>query len=500
MRKDIEVAIENKETARRENKEAARRKCTLTIVGVGPGDRGMLTGEAERAIERADMVAYAGKYEHIATLARADYLTATHIGRDQHLETLSAAPDNMISPGTAPDQIKKPAAPNAEYTSPTAPDQKKKPAAPNAEFTSIPLAPLGEGLSLIETALSDNDVTVLVTGDPTTYSLMPVLTARFKDSCDIKVIPGIGAVNLLFSRLAEPTNKVRLLSVHGREFDEADIIAAVRYNRVCAIFLDSENNFMRICASLEKYGLGDVHVAVGINLSWRDEEIIIGSARELNKKYESNYIKDETVHILRTLNDNALSLAPGRWLKDSDIIRKDTPMTKEEVRIIAVSKLRLTHDCVMIDAGAGTGSIAAQCALLAPGGVVYAVERNARALQAIAENKMKFGLANLNIVCGEMPEALMELPTPTHLFVGGAGGRLADILDVVSGWGKGIRVVVTAVTLKTASTASERLSGAGFADFELIEVQINKQTNIQDEKSAILKGGNPVYIISAFTE
>jgi precorrin-6Y C5,15-methyltransferase (decarboxylating) len=87
------------------------------------------------------------------------------------------------------------------------------------------------------------------------------------------------------------------------------------------------------------------------------------------------------------------------------------------------------------------------------------------------------------------------LPAPTHVFVGGSGGRLGDILDRVKRWGGGIRVVINAVTLKTAVIAEENLKSGDFTDFELIEVQINRQ----NDKPPILRGGNPIYIISATT-
>jgi precorrin-6Y C5,15-methyltransferase (decarboxylating) len=358
-------------------------------------------------------------------------------------------------------------------------------------------------MSAIESALRDHDVTVLVPGDPTVYSLTSTLKTRLGDKYGIKVIPGIGASTLLFSRLAEPSDEVFLLSVHGRRIAEPDveshIVAAVRHNRVCVMYLDNENNFVRLCGILEKYDLGHVDIAVGINLSLDSEELIRGSAAELSNKYgSSNSIRDIGVlHIMRALNaDAAPHRADGRaWLADSEFIRNETPMTKEEIRTLAMCKLRPAHDSIIIDAGAGTGSVAVQCALLAPYGRVYAVERDEAALRAIEDNRKKFGLANLTIVPGNMPEALLGLPAPTHIFVGGSQGMLPDILNMAVSWGGGIRVVVNAVTLKTAAAAAEILRGQEFTDFELIEVQISRQKG----ESPILSGGNPVFIISANT-
>lgn len=54
-------------------------------------------------------------------------------------------------------------------------------------------------------------------------------------------------------------------------------------------------------------------------------------------------------------------------------------MTKEEVRILSLSKLKLTRDAVVYDVGAGTGSVSIEAALAAEDGMVYAIERKAEA-------------------------------------------------------------------------------------------------------------------------
>ena len=81
-------------------------------------------------------------------------------------------------------------------------------------------------------------------------------------------------------------------------------------------------------------------------------------------------------------------------------------MTKEEVRTVSLSKLRLTADSVCYDVGAGTGSLSVEMALRAHQGQVWAIEKKEDAVELIHRNKLKFAADNLEIVEGLAPEAL----------------------------------------------------------------------------------------------
>ena len=60
-------------------------------------------------------------------------------------------------------------------------------------------------------------------------------------------------------------------------------------------------------------------------------------------------------------------------MRDDLFIRGDVPMTKSEVRAVALSKLELSEKSVLFDIGAGTGSVAVEAALMARHGHVYAL-------------------------------------------------------------------------------------------------------------------------------
>ncbi len=73
-------------------------------------------------------------------------------------------------------------------------------------------------------------------------------------------------------------------------------------------------------------------------------------------------------------------------------------MTKEEVRAVSLSKLRLTEDAVVYDVGAGTGSVSVEAALLAWRGRVYAIERKEEGAPHPGKNCRRFGTQNVEVV------------------------------------------------------------------------------------------------------
>ena len=227
----------------------------------------------------------------------------------------------------------------------------------------------------------------------------------------------------------------------------------------------------------------------GFQLSYDREKI-----RELSYE-EAKNVKEEGLYTLLLCNENVQKrrLVPG--MSDESFLRvvegeKTVPMTKEEVRALSLCKLGLTEDAVVYDVGSGTGSIAVECAKCSPGIRVYAIEQKATAQQLLRRNLEKFHLANVIPVDGKAPEILEPLEPPTHVFIGGSSGRLADILHVI--WEKNprTRVVVNAISLETVAQITEL--AAGKMQTEIIQVQVSRAKTVGTYH--LMQAENPVYI------
>jgi precorrin-6Y C5,15-methyltransferase (decarboxylating) CbiT subunit len=184
---------------------------------------------------------------------------------------------------------------------------------------------------------------------------------------------------------------------------------------------------------------------------------------------------------------------PG--ISDECFIRGEVPMTKEEVRAVLLSKLRLKKDQIVYDIGAGSGSVSIEMALVLKKGQVYALERKKKALNLIKKNVIKFNLKNIEIIEAEAPAGIDALPGADRIFIGGSGGQLTAILEAADQKLKNNgRIVLTAVTINTLTTAIQELERLDYR-LDIVNIAVTRTKNINKYK--MFKALSPVYIISA---
>ena len=158
---------------------------------------------------------------------------------------------------------------------------------------------------------------------------------------------------------------------------------------------------------------------------------------------------------------NEKKVVPG--IPDEKFIRGEVPMTKEEIRVVSLAKLALERHHVLYDVGAGTGSVTVEAALLIPEGQVFAIEEKASARDLILRNAAQFSLENVKLVSGKAPCCLEGLPAPDRVFIGGSGGQLQAIIEILEKrLPEGGRIVINAVTLETAYQAVNLMEENGF--------------------------------------
>ena len=180
-------------------------------------------------------------------------------------------------------------------------------------------------------------------------------------------------------------------------------------------------------------------------------------------------------------------------IPDDEFIRAKVPMTKSEVRAVCMSKLDLSPYDIAYDIGCGTGSVSIEMAFAAYEGRVYAFDKNEEAVALVLENARKFHLDNIEAVCGLAPECLNDLPIPDVAFIGGSSGNMAEIVEFLHGKNKGIRFVITAVTIETAMAALESLKDIGI-EGNIVQVAVSKGRQIGDLH--MLMAQNPIFIIN----
>lgn len=139
-------------------------------------------------------------------------------------------------------------------------------------------------------------------------------------------------------------------------------------------------------------------------------------------------------------------------------------ITKSEVRAVSLHTLRLRADSVVWDVGAGSGAVAVEAARIAHRGCVYAVDRDADSAHILQSNVDRFGAGRVAVVIGSAPDALVGLPDPDAVFIGGGGSALPAILEcVIQRLRCGGRVVANFAVMERAGAAYQILQRAGLA-------------------------------------
>ena len=188
------------------------------------------------------------------------------------------------------------------------------------------------------------------------------------------------------------------------------------------------------------------------------------------------------------------------FIKDSEFVRGDCPMTKEEIRISSVCKLELKEDSDVLDIGSGTGSITIQCAKIAYKGRVYSLEKDIEAISVTEKNIEKFKCDNVSLFKGEaldyLEKFLKDNKKFDSIFVGGSGGNLERILNysfkLLKSSGKLVMNFITLKNLYEAISVAEKL---GY-DVNVTMLQVSKGRG----KSLMLMANNPIFIVECRKE
>ena len=392
----------------------------VTIVGIGMGDGGTLTLEADKACREADLI----------------------IGAKRIAESLSA------------------------YGKP------------------LSFAILPKDIEKIIRESSGQKFVVAMSGDTGFYSGTKKLLPLIED-LNPKVLPGISSVLYFCSKTGQSWDDALLVSAHGRY---CNILAKVKKNRKVFALTGGDVSLPDIIHSLCENGLEDVDIIVGENLSYENERITRGKAKELDGK------EFDTLAVMLIINDGAENAVLTQGFEDEDFLRAKVPMTKQEVRAVTLAKLRLSKSSVCWDVGAGTGSVSLEMANVCEDGFVYAIEKNEEACSLIEDNMKHLGISNVCLVKGLAPEALEDLPAPTHVFIGGSSGSMKPIMEKALEKNPCVRFVVNTVTVESLSDIMEAVKELPVGEADVVQLSAARGRKLG--RYHLMTAQNPVFIVS----
>ena len=221
---------------------------------------------------------------------------------------------------------------------------------------------------------------------------------------------------------------------------------------------------------------------------------------QLSHLDQDNFAALNVLVLLRQKQTNNFKLhnLPLIGIPDSSFLSfSDRPslITKKEIRIAILGELSLQSNQTIWDIGAGTGSVSIEMARLIPSSEIMAIEKTSMGSALITQNCQRFKVNNITNIYGKAPEALINLPHPDRIFIGGSGGNLVDILKVCEQklTDQGV-IVMSFATIEHSYQALGWLSENSW-QYRLLQLQISRSTPVQHLTR--FTPLNPVTIITA---
>ena len=175
---------------------------------------------------------------------------------------------------------------------------------------------------------------------------------------------------------------------------------------------------------------------------------------------------------------------------------ENVPITKEEVRVVQISKARLCPGYTVFDIGCGSGSISIESAIQVESGKVIAIDYDENAVELTKRNIEKFGLTNVSVILGNAKEKILGLEQADAIFVGGTGGDTEEIVKLSQGKLKsGGRIVIGVILIETLYSVLQVLEKLDFDSVDITQITISKSR--KTSTGTMMLARNPVTVISA---
>ncbi|KHJ72527.1 bifunctional cobalt-precorrin-7 (C(5))-methyltransferase/cobalt-precorrin-6B (C(15))-methyltransferase [Rhodococcus sp. Chr-9] len=300
-------------------------------------------------------------------------------------------------------------------------------------------SPLPSGLDDLLDRHAGKDVVALASGDPLVSGIGTTLIRRLGGDA-VEVIPAISSVALARARMGWSAEECETITVVGREIDA--LRRVLTRGRKLVVLVDGAR-VADVAMLLEAAGFGSSRVAVLSHLGAADESRIDAKAAHLT----DTGVRSLSLMCVEVDGPAGLSVLPGL---DDSLFEHDGQLSKRTVRLAAVCALAPRPGELLWDVGAGAGSVGIEWARTDPRCRTLAIEKDERRAGAIERNAAALGVPSIvRIVRGAAPAALVGLPTPDAIFVGGGGSREGVLDTCWDALPPGGRLVAHAVTLET---------------------------------------------------
>jgi len=288
---------------------------------------------------------------------------------------------------------------------------------------------------------SGKKVAVMASGDPLCYGIAAKLLRHLPIE-EIWIKPALSTFSLICSRVGWSLPDIETLTIHGRPLEMLHTF--VQPGAKLLVLNQDEGSPKQAAELLAARGFGKSQITVLEHLGGSKERQFSGQADSWNHPHGAA-LNAMAIECIAGTRANVLARIPG--LPD-DAFLHDGQLTKREIRAATLSRLMPVVDQVLWDVGAGCGSVAIEWMRCNPRCKAVAIEKSESRLKMIQQNAFQLGVPMLDIVPGNAPEVLVDLPAPDAIFIGGglSGGNMLE--TCWNALNPGGRLVANAVTLE----------------------------------------------------
>jgi precorrin-6Y C5,15-methyltransferase (decarboxylating) len=353
---------------------------------------------------------------------------------------------------------------------------------PPGGVRQIVLGDVAAALDEIDDA-GDRNVVVVASGDPGFFGIVRALRER---DHTVEVLPATSSVTRAFARAGLSWDDALVVSAHGRELRRA-VNACRAHGKVAVLTAPGAGpaelgrnlapqcpRTLVVCEDLggPAERVERCRAAEATTREWRDPNVVL--------------VLDERPVRPRGWLAGAAPGPPSWALPEDAFEHRDSMVTKAEVRALALARLGPRLGDLVWDVGAGSGSVAIECARF--GAAVIAVERDEESCDRIRRNVLAHRV-RVAVSRGDAPGVLEHLPDPDAVFVGGGG---PDVVQACAA--RALRgVVVALAAVERVGPSWDALTSAGFA-VDAVQLQANRLSALPGDAHR-LAAANPVFVI-----
>ena len=270
------------------------------------------------------------------------------------------------------------------------------------------------------------EVVVFASGDPLFFGFANTVKNRLPET-EIQIFPYFNSLQILAHRLVMPYHDMHIVSLTGRPWHEFDRALIEGWPKI-GVLTDHEHTPRAVAARMLRYGYDNYRMYVGELLGNTGEKI-----RQFGLS-EAALIAFDTPNCLilerTSVRPRPFGIPEGKFF----LLDGRTKMiTKMPVRLLSLSVLDLRNRHSFWDIGFCTGSVSIEAKLQFPHLQITAFEIRPEGPGLIESNCRKYGTPGITTVLGDFTEVdLSTYPIPDAVFIGGHGGKMEQIFNILA--------------------------------------------------------------------